>query len=286
MHPDAAPGPVWVDGRLVPAGEATVSAFDHGLVVGDGVFETVLVRRGAPFALGRHLARLARSAAGLGLATPPAGELRQACTAVVQAGGLVEGRLRITVTGGPGPLGSDRGGSRPTVVVAAAPLGPVAAAARVAVVPWPRNERGALAGLKTISYGENVVALAHARAAGADEAVFANLAGALCEGTGSNVFVGTGGRLLTPPLSSGCLAGVTRDLIVEALRASGGSQVVEEDLPVAGLAGADEAFLASTIRGVQPIDAVDGHPLPSCPGPLTAEAAAAYGALLAGGHEP
>ena len=108
-------------------------------------------------------------------------------------------------------------------------------------------------GVKTISYGENVVALAYARERGAGEAIFANLAGNLCEGTGTNVFLAVGGRLVTPPLSSGCLAGVTRDLLLELL------DVVEDDLPLSALASADEAFLSSSTREVQPISAVDGQ---------------------------
>lgn len=274
------PGPVWVNGTLAPATEASISAFDHGLVTGDGAFETVLIEGGRAFALARHLARLARSLIGLGLVPPDPDELRHACELVTERSGLRDGRLRVTITGGLGPLGSDRGEGPPTVVVAAAPLGPVEASTSVAVVPWPRNERGALAGLKTISYAENVVALAHAHRQGASEAIFANTAGHLCEGTGSNVFLSAGGRLLTPPLSSGCLAGVTRALVLETTTA------VEEELATEALAEADEAFLTSTARGVQPIARVDGRALPVCPGPFTTEAADAYAKLLEAGGDP
>ena len=130
-----------------------------------------------------------------------------------------------------------------------------------------RATSAALAGLKTISYAENVVALHYARERGATEAVFANLAGNLCEGTGTNVFLRIGGRLVTPPLSAGCLAGVTRALVLELTDAS------EDDLPLAALADADEAFLTSTTRDVQPIRAIDGprrpprRPRPSAPPP-------------------
>lgn len=283
--PTPAPGPVWVDGTLVAHPDAAVSAFDHGLLTGDGVFETVLVREGRTFALGRHLDRLARSARGLGLPVPARAELERAAWAVVGASGLAQGRLRITLTGGPGPLTSERSSAGPSLIVAASPLAERPSSASVVVVPWPRNERGAVAGLKTISYVENVVALAHARQRGAGEAVFANLAGHLCEGTGSNLFVARGGRLATPPLRSGCLAGVTRDLVLEALAATE-AQVVEDDLPVAALAQANEAFLTSTTRGVQPVATVDGSTLPACPGPLTQAASRAYQALLANGDEP
>jgi branched-chain amino acid aminotransferase len=136
----------------------------------------------------------------------------------------------------------------------------------VVTVPWTRNERGALAGLKTTSYGENVVALARAREQGATEALFANTQGRLCEGTGSNVFVVLGGRLLTPPLSSGCLAGITRELVLEW------SGAEEADLPLGALAEAEEVFLTSSTRDIQAVQRVDGGDLPAAPGPVTAMA--------------
>ncbi len=266
---------VWVNGALRPEDQPAVRASDHGLLVGDGVFETAKVLDGTAFALTRHLHRLRRSAEGLGLTVPYADdELASAVTDLVAANPPGVGRLRITVTGGPGPLGSTRGDEGPTVILATGPAGDWPAAADVLVVPWPRNERSPVAGLKTTSYGENVVALAAAAGAGAGEALFANLAGNLCEGTGSNVFVGIGGRLLTPPLSSGCLAGITRELLLEITGA------VEQDLPIDELARADEAFLSSSTREVQPIGTVDGAPLATCPGPLTEEAALAFTALV------
>jgi branched-chain amino acid aminotransferase len=271
---------VWIDGALLDEQDAHVSPFDHGLLTGDGVFETLKVYAGRPFAVRRHLERLARSAAGLGLRLPDASVLRGALDEVVTAGGLGDARLRITVTGGPSPLGSERGPGPATVIVAGAPLGPAPGPTDVATVPWPRNERGALAGLKTVSYGENVVALNYARERGATEAVFANLAGNLCEGTGTNVFLRVGGRLVTPPLSAGCLAGVTRDLVLELTDAS------EDDLPLAALADADEAFLTSTTREVQPVRAVDGRALPAAPGTRTKEAAAAFAALVGRDIDP
>ncbi|HEX2048226.1 MAG TPA: aminotransferase class IV, partial [Acidimicrobiales bacterium] len=118
------------------------------------------------------------------------------------------------------------------------------------------------------------VALAHARDHGAGEALFGNLAGNLCEGTGTNVFVGIDGRLVTPPLSAGCLAGVTRELLLELVH------VVEDDLPLDVIRSAEEAFLTSSTRDVQPIRSVDGRGLPACPGPLTTAAATAFQGLL------
>lgn len=259
---------VWINGELVPDDDARVSVFDHGLVVGDGVFETVKVAAGVPFAMTRHLQRLRRSAAGLGLPEPDLEQIRAGAMAVVAASGPPPlARMRITFTAGNAPLGSERGNSAGTAIVAMAEQPFPAPTVDVVTVPWPRNERGALSGLKTTSYGENVRGLAYAAERGGGEAIFANTVGQLCEGTGTNVFVVRGGRLLTPPLASGCLAGVTRALVIEWA----GS--VEEELPLDALASADEAFLSGTTRDVQPIKRVNGVALAAAPGPVTRKAA-------------
>ncbi len=265
---------VWVDGELVDAEQARISPFDHGLLTGDGVFETLRVYGGRPFAARRHLERLASSAAAMRLPCPDPAVLRLVMDEVIAANSLEAARLRITVTGGPSPLGAGRGDAGPTVIVAGGPLTAWPAATAVVTVPWPRNERAALVGVKTISYGENVVALAYARERGAGEAIFGNLVGNLCEGTGTNVFLALGSRLVTPPLSSGCLAGVTRDLLLELL------DVVEEDVPLSALASAREAFLSSSTREVQPISSVDGVSLPEVAGPLTREAQSRFADLV------
>jgi branched-chain amino acid aminotransferase len=270
---------VWVNGRLLddPRGPVlTVS--DHGLTVGDGVFEAVKVVEGVPFALSRHLARMAHSAAGLGLPDLPADDVRRGVRAVLAAEHLPLGRLRITYTGGVAPLGSGRGDNPPTLVVVAAPLEPAASTTVVVTVPWPRNERGVLAGLKTTSYAENVVALAHARERGASEAVFENLQGHVCEGTGSNVFYVVDGELRTPPLASGCLAGISRALLLEWY----GAREVSEAIGV--LAEADEIFLVSTTRDVQAVTRCDGREL--AVGPVTEECRAVWAAREAEDVDP
>jgi branched-chain amino acid aminotransferase len=274
-----------VDGVLAPADELRISPLDHGLMVGDGVFETLRVYDGVPFAWTRHLERLARSAAGLGLPVPTIDDLRRQADAVLHANDLREARLRITVTGGPAPLGSERAAVDPTVVIAASALTPWPPTADVVTVPWPRNERGATAGLKTISYAENVRALAYAHEHSAGEAVFANTRGDLCEATGSNVFVVQDGALLTPPGDAGCLLGVTRALVLE-LAADDGVDAHEVDLPLAALAGADEAFLSSTTREVQAIAHVDGAALPAAPGPVTKRLGDLFADLVARNPDP
>jgi branched-chain amino acid aminotransferase len=266
---------IWLNGALTPLEDAAISPLDHGLVVGDGVFETVRVYRGEPFAWTRHAQRLHASAEGIGLTAPPIDELRAAADAVLAANDLTEARLRITVTGGPAPPGSRRATVPPTVVVVAFALEPTSDTAAVMVVPWTRNEGGALAGLKTISYAENVRALAHVEARGAHEAIFANTQGNLCEATGSNVFLVLDGQCCTPPLSAGCLNGVTRQILLE-IAPDTGVPIEERDVPVDALRRADEAFVTSTVRELQPIVSVDGVALASCPGPSTERLSAAF----------
>lgn len=240
---------VWVNGRLSEPDDARISPFDHGFTVGDGVFETCKVSGGEPFALTRHLLRLDRSADGLGLPTPDH-EVVRAGIAELLAAEPLAGRLRITLTGGPGPLGSDRGSDGTTLTLAVSPESAWESSTSVAVVPWVRNERSAVSGLKTTSYAENVVALDRAHRLQSSEAIFANTRGQLCEGTGSNIFVVLDGELLTPSLESGCLAGITRELVVEWCGAR------ETALHLDSLKDAQEAFLTSSTRDVQPISRV------------------------------
>jgi branched-chain amino acid aminotransferase len=266
---------VWMDGQIVAARDAVVSVFDHGLTVGDGVFETLKVIGGRPFAVGRHLERLGRSAQGLGLNVPLSdAALRRVVDEVVDAAGVETARLRITLTAGVAPFGSGRGAGQPTLVVAAAPLAPWPVETDAVTVPWPRNERSAVTGVKTTSYAENVVMLAEARKVGASEAIMPNTRGNLCEGTGTNVFVVVGGRLVTPPLLAGCLGGVTRGLVLELV-----ADADEEDVPMAALAEADEVLLTSTTRDVQPLRSLDGRPLPGAVGPVGQRAADALARL-------
>jgi branched-chain amino acid aminotransferase len=273
--------PVWVNGELIDPAQAAVSVFDHGLMVGDGVFETIKCVNGESFALTRHLDRLMLSAERLGLPAPDVAAIAdgiRACLAAAPPWPL--GRIRVTYTSGSGPLGSDRGNQGTTAIVIVGAQAPFPESAAVTVVPWPRNERGALAGVKSTSYGDNAKALAYAKDRGGQEAIFGNLAGDLCEGTGSNIFLVKDGQLVTPTLASGCLAGVTRALVLEW---HGGE---EADVPISALYEADEAFLTSTTRDVQPIRLVDDTVLPIAPGPVTAKAMRVFAERSAADLDP
>ena len=276
---------VWMNGAITDDAQARVHWNDRGFTVGHGVFETVELRRGHPFALRRHLDRLTRSAALLRIPLPVTDTLRTAVDEVAAAWGVEPGRLRITVSSGNGLGGPLSGPERPTVTVSAVSLTLRTAPTRVITVPFTRNEHGATVGAKTTSYAENVLALHMANEAGASEAIFANTAGLLCEGAGSNVFVVDSGRLCTPPASSGCLEGVTRALLLEALERHGVA-AVETDLPLTALADSTEAFLVSTSRHVQPISHVDGQQLDTCPGPFTVLAADLWHADYAEAVDP
>ena len=275
---------VWVGDRVLDdPGTPAISVLDHGLTVGDGVFETVKAVHGRPFALSRHLNRLSSSAKGLGLPEPDHDLVRTAVSTVLADVRDPLVRIRITWTAGPAPLGSDRGDpadyAGPTLVVAVSDGVSRADSVAVATVPWPRNERGAVAGLKTTSYAENVVALADAHRRGASEAVFANTRGVLCEGTGSNIFYVLDGQVVTPTLSSGCLAGVTRALVIQWC------DVVESDGPMEVLQQADEVFLAGTTRDVQPVHRVDERDLGAA-GPLTQQVVETFARRAAENEDP
>jgi len=263
---------VWVDGERVD-GKPSISALDHGVTVGDGVFETCKVEDTKVFALERHHARLDRSLKGLGLPAADRSVLADGIASVLSEP-LEFGRLRYSVTGGAGPLGSDRLGAPLTYIVTAGPQPRPPASTKIAVVPWTRNERSAVVGLKTTSYAENVVALASAKSEGGSEAIFANTRGELCEGTGSNIFVVVDGEILTPPVESGLLPGITRGVVLEAC-AQAGIPCREVTLPLDVLDTADEVFITSSTRDVQPVHAVGDREL-SAPGPVTAAAQEAF----------
>ena len=276
---------VWVNGRMVESDRPHLRADDHGVIVGDGVFETLLVVRrdegAAAFAVRRHLERLRRSARVLRFECPYSDDdLRAAidqCLDVAPGAGVV----RITATSGGGPLGSGRSGARGSAIVVAGNRPPdYPPGTAVAVMPFPRNERGAMAGVKTTSYAENVLALDMARERGASEAIFADTRGRVSEGTGSNIFWSDGERLHTPPLDTGCLAGVTRALLLEQL------DIAETHLPVEELPSVSEAFLASSTRTVQSIARIDDTELPVVDGALTTNASATMAELITTDIDP
>ncbi|KGA14657.1 hypothetical protein GM51_16695 [freshwater metagenome] len=257
---------VWLNDELVDAQKATVSVFDHGFTVGDGAFETLKVVNTQPVAFTRHIKRLVHSLNTIGIEFDKEDLLKKAINEVISANkslGEVM-RMRITYTSGVGPLGSDRTKDNFTLVVAVSPESIWPDTALVITVSDPRNDKSILAGSKTTSYAQNAALLSVAKKQGAHEAIMPNTKGELCEGTGSNIFVVKDGQVMTPPLSGGCLGGITRALVIKWF------DVKEVDLPMSVLRDVDEAFLTSSTRDIQPISKIDDRVLVA-PGPIASK---------------
>jgi len=236
-------------GQLLDDSARPISYLDRGFLAGEGIFETLVVNYGVPFALTRHLDRLVNSAAIMGLPAPDLTVIRTAIEEVVRANRStvgVLGRLRVTLTSGT---------DVPSLLVTCTEQPAWAETTTAMTVPWVRNERSAIVGAKTTSYAENFAAMGEVQAKGFSEALLANTVGLLCEGATSNVFVVLDGDVLTPSMASGCLPGVTRDLVIEWFGAK------ETELPYEILASADEVFLSSSTRGVHPIERLDERAL-------------------------
>jgi branched-chain amino acid aminotransferase len=237
-----------VDGVISPAKEARIPVTDEGLLRGDGAFEVMRLYSGRPFALEDHYARLGRSCAGLRLEAD-LDALRAEATALLAQVGPVDGLLRLVLT---------RGGRRIAIVE---PLPPHAPVARVATITYAPNR--VLDGLKTLSYAANKLATRIANDSGYDEALLVTPHGRVLEGPTWSFFWVRDGALLTPPLSDRILGSITRERILRESNAS------EEPCTLADLRGAEEAFIASTVREVLPIAAIDDITLPAAPGPVT-----------------
>jgi branched-chain amino acid aminotransferase len=279
---------IHLNGRLVPEDEGVVSVFDRGFLFGDGVFESMRSYAGRVFRLAPHLDRLGRSAALAGLpGSPSRDHLEAAVGDLLQANGLADARLRLTLTRGPGRPGDYVGADGPpTVVISASPYAGPAAALVEEGVPVTVAARRAVPAdcldpaIKSLSRMASVLARREADAKGAFETILLDAAGRLTEGTSSNVFLVAGGRLLTPAAPRGALPGVTRAAVLEAAAAAG-IAAQETDLPAERLAAAEEVFLTNSSWEVLPVSRVDGRPVGrGRPGTVTRELLARYRALV------
>ena len=248
-----------VDGVISPTAAATIPLPDDGLYRGDGVFEVIRLYAGEPFALSEHLDRLERSAVTVELPVERKAIERE-LDALLAEFGSGEAQLRIVLT---------RGGRR---ILLTEVLPERGSSARVATVTY--SPTVILTGVKSLSYGANMQATRIAQARGADEAVLVRPDGIVLEAPTSSIFwVSPEGGLRTPAISSGILESITRAQIVRSLH------VEEGDFTVEDLLGTREAFLASTVREVQPVAAIDGRELET-PGPRTTEAAETFSRSL------
>ncbi|CAM8635403.1 IlvE Branched-chain amino acid aminotransferase/4-amino-4-deoxychorismate lyase [Acidimicrobiia bacterium] len=244
---------VWINGEIFDAANASVSALDHGFTLGDGFFESVRVTDRNPRFLERHFVRMRQSADRLDIALEPSATvLRDAIDVLIARFGSDSARLRLSVTSGSGPLGPLRGTSSPTITIAIDTLPEFSPTVRIVTVPWIRNERSPLAGIKSASWGEGVEMLRLVRQMGADEALLADSTGRLSEAIAANVFLVLDGELVTPSLATGCLPGVARSVLLDAGLAR------ECDVDINAIARADEIFLGSSISGIRPVVSIDG----------------------------
>lgn len=277
----------WLNGRLVPAGEAVLPLNDHGLLYGDGVFEGIRFYHGRPFRLDAHLERLQLSARALSLSLPwQPHTLRNAVHETVAAFAAPYGYLRMVVTRGCGSLGLDPGHcAQPNLFLIAdrmtlTPEATRRAGLRLITASTRRPGPATLdPRIKSLNYLNNILAKLEARNAGADEALLLNDRGYVVEGTAENIFVVRQGRLYTPPVSDGALDGITRGAIL-TLCAGLGLEVMERSLTPYDVLTADECFLCGTGAELMPVSSVDGRTLGHCPGPLTERVFHAFRELI------
>lgn len=233
---------------------------DRGMLHGLGLFETLLAIDGVPVFADRHLARLQLACSRLGwpLSIP---DFHGTAIELLARNDLTAGRarIRLAVTAGSGPINDLTPGSDRLVWMTALPAAQPPASLTACLSPWPRNERSPLAGLKCASYAENLIALDHARRQSFDEVIFPNTAGHLCEAATANLFVVMGSALFTPPLVSGCLPGITREVVIELVKDLG-IPCEERDLLPGELQRAEEVFLTSSIRGLTRLSRFEDHP--------------------------
>ena len=267
-------GICWVDGKIHPLSEARISVRDHGLLYGDGVFEGVRFYHGRPFMLREHLARLQDSARAIGLDCPWRPEqLTDIVMEVVAAFSQKQGYLRILLTRGEGALGIDpRSCARPQLIVIADSLQMIDPAVReqganLIIASTRRLPADGLdPRIKSLNYLNHILARMEANHAGAHEAVLLNTRGQVAEGTADNLFLVKDGKLLTPPVIDGALAGITRQLILE-LAGEQGLTAREQSLAPYDLYTAEECFLTGTGAELIPVRSIDGRKLRQCPGP-------------------
>jgi branched-chain amino acid aminotransferase len=283
---------IYLNGQLVSRFEAKLSPFDHGFLYGYGLFETMRAYNGYIFRLDSHLTRLRCSAESIGLThsilTTDEGKqsLKAACMATMEANGLRNARIRLTVSAGEGDMTPDPGTClNPTILITAQHLAPLPpekyeTGFKTSISFLRRNSQSPLSRLKSTCYIENILARTAARAAGYDEAILLNEQGYLAEGSTTNIFLVSNGELITPCFESGVLPGITRDAVLEIARTSN-IKATERWVELNELIEAQEAFVTNSILELVPLVSVEGRPIGTGkPGQLTGDLLFAYRKLV------
>ncbi len=268
---------VWMDGSLVPVGEARISVFDHGLLYGDGIFEGIRIYNGRIFKEQEHLDRLFQSAKAILLDLPmDRDEISTAMRAAMDANSIEDGYIRLIVTRGVGKLGIaiDKAACPSVIIIAASiqlyPSELYARGLRCITSGTLRSHPSTVSPrVKSLNYLNNIMAKSEAKNAGADEAIMLNADGYVTEGTGDNLFIVRDGELQTPPAGCGILEGVTRKIVME-LAKKRNHGVAEKMLIRHDIYVADECFLTGTAAEIIPVVSLDSRPIgDGSPGPIT-----------------
>jgi len=278
---------VYVSGDFVPRKEARISALDAGVLLGAGLFETLRTYAGKPFRLGAHLARLRASGEFFRIFIRESdSQVAEAVARLVKANGLADARVRLTATRGPLADAVDDDEAPPaTLIITAGPMTPYPAelyekGATVVVSDIRISADDPTVYHKTTGYLRNLLALRDAHRARATEALIFNTKGRLAEGSLSNVFIVSEGRLLTPTVEEGLLAGITRAAVLE-LAAEAGVPAEQKPLSARAVLDADEMFLTNSIMELLPVGRVERKEIgDGRPGPVTKQLASAYRALV------
>lgn len=277
----------WLDGAIVPVEQARVSVFDHGVLYGDGVFEGIRFYQRQAFRLDAHLRRLQDSARAIKLSLPYSlAELTAAIHTVIQAFEQADGYLRLVVTRGRGSLGIDPTScARGTAFIIADKLSVIdprvkTQGARLIIAATRRLPPDGLdPRVKSLNYLNHILARIEANEAGVDEAILLNAQGHVAEGSTDNVFIVRDDTILTPPVSDGALAGITRGVIM-ALAAKSGLPCTECSISAYDLYIADECLLTGTAMEMIPVREIDGRELPACPGPVFQRLSRAFAEMI------
>ena len=248
------------NGEIHDASEKTLSAGQVGLLSGWGVFSTLRVAEGVLFAWERHWARIARDAAAFHIAMPDDPEpVRRDLLRLVEANRAVNATLRLVVLRNRGGMWERPGNRRPSDIIAlTADSKNWGSGVRLRPVPQARHAACMFAGTKIVSWAMNLTWLEEAQAAGFDKALLLNERGQVAECTSANIFMAVGNQVSTPPLSSGCLPGITRELLLSELRTPGFA-VCEKEITPAELQAADDVFITSTTRDLLPVVEIEGR---------------------------
>lgn len=272
---------VYLNGSLVSLADARIAVMDYGFLYGYGLFETMRAYEGKIFRLDKHLDRLVSSTATLGIVLDKT-VLNGAVINTINANGLSEARIRLTVSIGEGGMVPDPAScGEPTVLVVAGKYQPLPDEVyqkgfRAIVSSIRRNSQSPVPAMKSLSYLESMLARQEARVAGVDEAICLNEEGFLAEASMSNLFLVGDGTLKTPSVASGILPGVTREAVLE-LAGKLGITVVEDDIILDELLQADEVFLTNSVMEIMPLTELDGKPIGTGkPGAITRKLMAGY----------